>query len=175
MYTDCGIGWATDVVTNALLSGCPNDCLLEQGSSTVASPNGSGYNCHYQNQVAGDGLGSGCFFPPSNTWITTYEVIKLGTIGSNNSSVYAYESQNGSVYRQWQRVDGVTWFSGGDSAFSKLRFETYMTEIAGAAPVSAYIWYDELIVSTQPIAVPGGSGSTTTTTTPDPPTNLKIL
>jgi hypothetical protein len=176
MYTDCGIGWHTDVNTNALLSSCPDDCLLEQGSSTVAAPSGSGYNCHYQNQVAGSGNGSGCFVPPSNTWITHYEVIKLGTVGSNTSSVNAYEAHNGSAYKQWQRVNGVTFVSGGDSYFSKLRFETYMTEIARSAPSTAYIWYDELIVSTQPIAVPGNSGSAPPPAPvgPNPPTNVTV-
>jgi hypothetical protein len=168
MYTDCGIGWFTDVNTNAFLSKCTADCLLEQGSSTVPSPNGSGYNCHYQDQVVGNGTGSGCFFPPSDTWITTYEIIKLGAKGTNTTSVYAYESQNGGPYVQWQRVDGATFFSGGDSYFSKIRFETYMTEIASAAPTTAYIWYDELIVSTQPIAAPGSP------VLPKPPSDLTV-
>jgi hypothetical protein len=29
-----------------------------------------------------------------------------------------------------------------------------MTEIAEAAPVDATVWYDELIVSSEPIAIP---------------------
>lgn len=173
MYTDCGIGWFTNVTTNALLSACTGDCLLEQGATTVASPNGSGYNCHYQNQVAGGGTGSGCFLPPNDTWITHYEIITLGTQGTGTSSVAAFEAHNGKPYLQWQRVNGVTWFGGGDSYFNKLRFETYMTEIKQAAPTTAYVWYDELIVSTQPIAVPNNAGATGPVL-PDAPANVTV-
>jgi hypothetical protein len=154
MYTACGEGWFTDVDTNERIPSCPGDCLLQQGASTTPSPDGSGYNCRYQDQKAGDGTGSGCYFPPPDTWITHYEVIRLGSFGGDDSSVYAFESHGGSDYKQWQRVDGVTWHDGGDNHLSVLRLETYMTEIEGAAPVDATIWYDELIVSTEAIAVP---------------------
>jgi len=147
-------GWFTDVDTNERIPSCPGDCLLEQGASTTPSPDGSGYNCHYQNQVAGDGTGSGCFFPPPDTWITHYEVIHLGTFGGDDSSVYAFETHGGSDYKQWQGVDGVSWHENGDDHLSVLRLETYMTEIANAAPVDATVWYDELIVSTEAIAPP---------------------
>ena len=170
MYTNCGDGWFTDVNTNARLSSCTGACLIQQGSSTVASPNGSGYNCNYQNQFAGDGTGSGCYEPAADTWYTHYEVIKLGTWGGSNSSVAAYETHGGSGYKQFHRVDGVRWNNNRDDNFTRLRFETYMTEIAAAAPTAAHIWYDELIVSTQPIAAPG---KTATVTTPNPPIDVK--
>ena len=169
MYTACGIGWHTDVNTNALLDRCTDDCLIQQGSNLTASPNGSGYNCHYQNQFVGDGLGSGCYYPTSNEWITHYEIIKLGTFGGSNSTVAAFESRDGGPYRQWQRVSGVHWVNNLDNNFTKLRFETYMTEIAGSAPSPAYVWYDELIVSKQPIAAPGAAAAEVT---PNPPTDV---
>ena len=45
-----------------------------------------------------------------------------------------------------------------------------MTALSVAAPVNAYVWYDELIVSTNPIAAPGASASNPP---PMPPTNLR--
>src|SRR5690606_1075871 len=151
MYTNCGDGWHTSVTTNELLSRCSGPCLIQQGSSLVPSPNGSGYNCNYQNQFKGDGTGSGCYEPEANTWYTHYEVITLGTFGGNNSKVEAYEAHGSRGYRQFQRVDGVRWNDNRDDNLAKLRFETYMTEISASAPEDAYIWYDELIVSTRPI------------------------
>ena len=170
MYTNCGIGWLTDVNTNALLSKCSGDCLLQQGSSLTPSPNGSGYNCHYWDQKKGDGTGSGCFIPPSNEWVTHYEIIKLGTFGGSDTVVNAFEAHAGSGYKQWQRVNNVTFADNRDSYLSKLRFETYMTEISAAAPSAAYVWYDELIVSTQPIVVPSGKASIA----PEAPRNVTV-
>lgn len=170
MYTNCGDGWVTDVVTNALLLKCVADCLLQQGSSMTPSPNGSGYNCHYWDQVKGDGKGSGCFFPPANKWVTHYEMIKLGAFGGSDTVVHAFEAHDGSGYKQFHRVNNVRFNNNRDSYVSKLRFETYMTEISNAAPTPAYIWYDELIVSTQPIAVPSGAASVV----PAPPKNVSV-
>lgn len=152
MYHDCGNGWPTDPATNKLLSGCSGDCLLQQASSVTNGPN-VGYNCHYQNQHAGDGNGEGCFWLQPEKWYTFYEVIKLGAIGAPTSSVYAYVSEGGGPYKQFQRVDGVT-RAAGDAAYTRARLETYMTEIAAGGAIDAFVWYDELIVSTQPIAAP---------------------
>lgn len=171
MYTNCGDGFHTDVATNALVSSCPGDCLIQQGSNLVPSPNGDGYNCHYQDQFAGIGDGSGCFWPVASTWYTIYEKISLGTWGGSDTAIEAWESHDGSPYRQFHRVNGVTWNDNGDAFLNRIRLETYMTEISGAAPVPAYIWYDELIVSTQPIAVPTEG---TDTTPPSAPTGLGV-
>jgi hypothetical protein len=171
MYTNCGDGWFTNVDTNVIQSGCPADCLIQQGSSTTPAPSGDGYNCHYQNQFAGTGNGSGCFWPVADKWYTIYEKIKLGTLGGSNTIVESWESHDGLPFKQFHRVNGVTWHSG-DNNFSKLRFETYMTEIGSSAPTAAYVWYDELVVSTQPIAAPGNAGPAPSGLTP--PTNLRV-
>ncbi len=173
MYTNCGDGWFTDVNTNAVLAKCTGDCLIQQGSNLTPSPNGSGYNCHYWDQSKGDGKGSGCYYPEANKWITHYEIIKLGAFGGNDTVVNAFESHDGSSYKQWHRVNNVRFNNNRDNFLSKLRFETYMTEISAAAPSAAYVWYDELIVSTQPIAAPGGSGSEPSLA-PEAPKNVTV-
>lgn len=159
MYTNCGDGFDTNALTNVLCNGsCTGDILLEQGSSLISSPNGDGYNCHYNNQVAGTGDGSGCFFMPANTWVTFYEKIQIGAFGGTTSAVDAWVSVNGGPYKQFQRAAGIKFNTNGDNNFQMIRLETYMTELRKAAPVTTYIWYDELIVSTQPIALPGNNG-----------------
>jgi len=172
MYTNCGDGFDTNALTNALCNGsCSGDILLQQGSSLTSSPNGDGYNCHYNNQVAGKGDGSGCFFMPANTWVTFYEKIKIGAFGGSTSAVDAWVSVNGGPYKQFQRAAGITFNKNGDNNFQMIRLETYMTELKKAAPVTTYIWYDELIVSTQPIALPGNNGVVAMPA----PTNLHVV
>ena len=159
MYTNCGDGFDTNALTNVLCNGtCSGDILLQQGSSLTPSPLGDGYNCHYNNQVAGTGDGSGCFFMPANTWVTFYEKIQIGAFGGTTSAVDAWVSVNGGPYKQFQRAAGIKFNNNGDNNFQMIRLETYMTELKRAAPVTTYIWYDELIVSTQPIARPGTGG-----------------
>jgi hypothetical protein len=163
MYTNCGDGFDTFASDNTLCNGkCGgSDLLVEQGSSLTPSPNGDGYNCHYNNQFAGKGDGTGCFFMPANTWVTFYEKIQIGAFGGSTSAVDAWVSVNGGPYKQFQRAAGITFNNNGDNFFSMIRLETYMTELertGQAAPVTTYIWYDELIVSTQPIAIPGSNG-----------------
>jgi hypothetical protein len=62
---------------------------------------------------------------------------------------------DGGPYRQFQKGSHAGFFSD-DKTLERIRLETYMTEIAGAATVDAFIWYSQLIVSTQPIALPNG-------------------
>ncbi len=170
MYTNCGDGWFTDVNTNERLSRCTADCLIQQGANLVPSPNGSGYNCHYQNQFAGIGDGDGCFEPVADKWYTIYQKIQLGRWGGSDTTVEAWESHDGSPLLQFHRVNGVTWNNNRDDFFNRVRLETYMTEISRGAPTPAYIWYDELIVSKQPIAPPGSGGPVPLT----PPRDLEV-
>ena len=155
-YTQCGNGFPTNVTTNALLSSCPGDCLIQQGSQ-IADGTNVGYNCHYQSQSTGDGNGDGCLVIEPEIWYTLYQEIALGTRGGSNTSYRAYIAREGGVYKQFHRVDGINWGGSGDATFSVGRLETYMTEISGSAPADSYIWYDEFIVSTQAIAVPVGT------------------
>jgi hypothetical protein len=154
MYNNCGDGFNTDPVTNQLCNNCPNGGpMLQQGANST-----SGYNCNYQNQVPGTGNGPGCFSPLPNIWYTYYEEITIGAVGANASAVNGYVASNGGPYKQWQRASGILFPGGGDNNFTNIRLETYMTELpkgGTAATVDAFVWYDELIVSTKPIPAPG--------------------
>lgn len=154
MYTNCGDGFNTDPVTNQLCNSCPNGGpMIQQGTDAT-----HGYNCNYTNQVAGTGNGPNCYFPPSNTWMTYYVDVGIGTYGGSDSTIGAYVSSANSGYLQIQRAAGIPW-GGGDLTFTQIRLETYMTEITNAALVDAYVWYQELIISTLPIAAPNDAGS----------------
>ncbi|MHB8728985.1 MAG: dockerin type I domain-containing protein [Sulfuricaulis sp.] len=160
MYTNCGDGINTLPGSTTVYTGTSGDILLQQANSFLESPSGDGYNCHYQNQFSGTGDGSGCFWVPADTWVTVYEIIHLGTFGGNTSTVDAFVSINGGPYKQFHRVTGVEFANTVDNFFSRARLETYMTELTTGhgGTVDAHCWYDELIVSTEPIAVPGATG-----------------
>jgi hypothetical protein len=160
LYTNCGDGFNTCATDNRrwFPGDCPEDILIQQGSSLTPSPDGDGYNCQYDDPVPGIGDGSGCFYHPADVWVTYYEKIYIGTFGGSDSTVDAWVALDGGPYRQFQRVAGVLFVDNLDDRFERLRLETYMTELprrGSPAPVTTYVWYDELIVSTEPIAVPG--------------------
>lgn len=156
-YTSCGTAFKTGTASTAMVTSCPGDCLLQNGSSFTDGTN-VGYNCHYQSQSAGDGNGDGCFNPTYDTWYTFYQRIKFVTCGGTSGNEYDhYIAEDDRGYLQIHRVTAFTWNNNLDCYVNRLRLETYMTEISGSAPTTAYIWYDELIVSTQPIVAPGKS------------------
>ena len=56
--------------------------------------------------------------------------------------------------------------------YNNITLTPYMTGLSTAAPADAFVWYDELIVSTQPIPAPGGT--MVVTTAPRPPRGLVV-
>lgn len=154
-HTCAGIGLIADLYDGSFLSKCTRgECLINQGSTLRKSAN-AGYNCDYGYQGAGKGNGDGCFWPVAEKWYTIYIHYDLNTHGGNDNGYYAWESHEGGPYRQYMNIDGDgPWVAGGSSTYQEFWLETYMSEIKEAAPSTAYLWYDELIISTQPIAAP---------------------
>jgi hypothetical protein len=161
-YKDCGgQGFRTDLdgfTFRSVAQGTPY--LFQQGD----------YSCAYP------GTGN-CFQMPTNKWITFYYKIHNGTWGSNNSTLESWYSVDGQPYLKWLNItSNFTIYCNGASpcpseVFNNISFTPYMTSLSKSAPVDAYVWYDELIVSTQPIAAPGNSQ---TSAPPSPPTDLTI-
>lgn len=161
-YVTCsGISMKTATSgNNNMVTSCPGDCLEQQGSSFT---NGTdvGYNCNYQgayqSSTPGDGNGAGCLRILPNVWYVVYQRIFMGVRGSNTAEYDAWiQEAAGGPMRQFHKVRAISWSSGGvsDTSIRKVRFETYMTEIQAAALSTGSIWYDELIISSQPIAAP---------------------
>jgi hypothetical protein len=168
MYTGCGErGFYTDGA-GTLNGGGP---YIQQGASST-----SGYKCDYNNIVAGTGNGTGCFIYQSNKWLTFYYKIHIGTYGSNNSSVEAWVAMDGGAYKQFVNVKNIPLYKDGPSPadkYNEITFTPYMTNLNNPASSTAYVWYDELIVSTQPIAAPGGGGGSSNPP-PAAPMNLRV-
>ncbi|MEK6627283.1 MAG: hypothetical protein AABY53_01550, partial [Bdellovibrionota bacterium] len=154
MYTGCGTPGFTAQVPGTFNA---NGNLIQQGSSPT-----SGYNCDWQNIFAGNGNGSGCYIYVPNKWITFYYKIHLGDMtGGKNSSVQAFISMDGGEYKQFVNVNALPLFSDGPglNKYDEITLTPYMTGLKVAAGVDAHMWFDELIVSAQPIAAPGFGGT----------------
>jgi hypothetical protein len=135
MYSQCG-------QDNFYVDLGNGDFLLEQGA----------FPCHFQNPTP-----STCFQYPSNVWVTFYFKVQIGTWGQPNSSIQAWLSLNGQPYQQYVNMPNHTLFQDtGEPGYDMVSLVPYWSfrDPAISDGPTSYTWYDELIVSTQPIAAP---------------------
>ena len=122
-----------------------------------------------------------CLYLEPNKWMTIMFHMQVGTWGTASfvlEAWYAYEDQP--YWRKW--VDMPNWSISNappaSTGFNTITFTPYMTgKNSSVAHATANVWYDELIVSTQAIALPmpsSGSVSTSDTTPPSAPTGVRI-
>ncbi len=143
-YSDCG----AEAFIVDLANG---DYLLEQGDTST-----TGYNCHYQAPLVAP---SNCFLYKPNVWMTFYYKIQVGTWGSTNSTIQAWATVNGQGYagHEWVNMPNQVLNQDGGSVangFNTVYLVPYWTGGYTGASGPATTWYDELIISTQPIAAP---------------------
>jgi hypothetical protein len=139
MYTACG---AHMIATN---DGKP-PYLLEQGD----------YNCWYGQYNA-----KSCFMYPADQWVTFYYQVSVGHWGKPDSTINAWAALDGQPYRQWIKIKDFTLQNehpGQD--YDTITLLPYMTNKSMSIEhATAYTWYDELIVSSEPIALPTASSA----------------
>ncbi|HTF25958.1 MAG TPA: Ig-like domain-containing protein [Candidatus Limnocylindria bacterium] len=143
MYSQCGAdGFVVDLHNG--------DYLEEQGDTSA-----TGYNCHYQ---TANNSATSCFTYPADIWVTFYYKVSIGTWGQPNSTIQAWVSVGAGPYTEFVNMPNHTLYedtlAGAD--YDMVTLLTYMTgrsSTVSAGP-TAYTWYDELIVSGQPIAPP---------------------
>lgn len=164
MYTACGAGHMS---TN-LAGTAPNmnpPLLMQQGD----------YNCQYSQESA-----NSCFYFVPNEWLTFYYRIQIGDWDQPNSHIEAWVARENGGYKQFVNVpnyrlscnnDPCSRAPGANEGYNNLTFTPYMTSLSsssGRAGVTSSVWYDELVVSTQPIAAPQPR------TKPSPPTGVRV-
>lgn len=100
---------------------------------------------------------------PSNTWVTFYYKVQIGTWDQENSTIQAWVSVNGGAYQEWINLpnhplhkEPYPNLPDYYNTVTLLPYMSYRTSSISAGPQS-YTWYDELIVSSQPIAAPSTS------------------
>jgi hypothetical protein len=149
MYSNCG----ADGLETALKGG---DILKEQGDQSVALGDraDSGYNCHYQTQ---NNRPNSCANYPAGVWVTYYYKIQIGTWGTASSNIYAWRALPGEGYKEFIKQEKHTLKNQEKGAgFNLIDLLNYYTGRDGGTAFgqTGATWYDELIVSTQPIAAP---------------------
>jgi len=148
-YSDCGATPFQKTVSGVLYNEFTQSLLTGSGAS--------GYNCLYSSSQPN----SNCFdySAVENAWVTYYYHVHIGTWGSPNSLVEASVSTPTSLpYKQWLYMNNLTLDenSPGSAGFDMVTLLAYWTDrtnTVSAGPTS-HTWYDELIVSSQPIAAP---------------------
>lgn len=108
--------------------------------------------CHY-----GQGYNEPeCVYFKANQWMTFYFEVHIGNWGAPNSSVKAWIAYEGQSLQQFIDLRQHIFRTGGSAtSYNDLTLHTYMTsKNQDIAHPTGYAWYDELIVSSQPI-MPG--------------------
>jgi len=151
-YTDCGANQLTTKLDGVTYTS-KGDFLIQQGFTAPAPFTGE--NCQWGNDVP-----SGtCFKIRPNAWYTLYFKIHVGNWGKPDSSVEAWYAPQGLGMRKFINVPGYTLNKDkGVPGFDALTLTQFMTgKKASAAHPTAHVWYDELIVSSEPIPAPAGA------------------
>jgi len=148
MYTDCGARSLQDNLPGS-------DYMLQQGD----------YQCRYSSRPAG------CAMYKANQWMTFSYRVHVGDWNAPNSSIQAWIGYEGEPLKKWINQNAFV-LKYGDSptdTYSRIQLTPYQSKKKATQdhPVG-YVWYDELIVSTQPIADPSGSPSQPTSDNPPP-------
>jgi hypothetical protein len=163
MYTNCG-SRAMYTTLDGSQQTANTPLLLQQGD----------YKCQY-----GQHSTATCMYFVPDEWVTFYYKISLGTWDQPNSTIEAWVARDGEGYKQFVRTpnarlscntDPCTESPGRNQGYNNLTFTPYMTSLdrnSGRPGVTARVWYDELIVSTQAIAAPANGPR------PRPPTTVQ--
>lgn len=151
MYSQCGqISAYTDPGGVNYFEGSTS--LYQQGFTAPAPF--AGYDCAYNH---GSKPVGNCMFFQANTWYTIYLKLHIGTWGQPNSTVEAWVAPYGQQMKKMVNVMNYTMNSSSVAGFSGVTLTQYMTgKLASVSHPTAHVWYDELIISTQPIPAPAG-------------------
>lgn len=120
-----------------------NKQFMEQGD----------YNCAYGNYNDKD-----CAYFRADEWMTFYWKIHVGTWGQPNSTLDAWLSYGKGPLKKWiWQPNFLFHFEDGPAdVLDKVALTPYTTNRKEAAKSDGHMWFDELIVSTQPIPAPNG-------------------
>jgi hypothetical protein len=136
MYTDCG----SRSFHTELRSG---EVLLQQGD----------YDCRY----GGSRSRGSCGYYRAHQWMTFYYEIHIGEWDTPTSRIRAYMGYEGKPLKQFVDMANYTlhYDNNVNDRYKNVMLTTYMTgkDVSQDHP-AAYTWYDELIISTQPIPDP---------------------
>lgn len=111
------------------------------------------YNCVY-----GRFNNKDCAYFKPDQWMTFYWKVHLGTWGHPDSSVESWVSYENAPLKKWisQPKFSFKFQDGPRDVFDKVALTPYTTDRKEAASSDGQMWFDDLIVSSQPIPAPYG-------------------
>lgn len=113
-------------------------------------------NCRYRDRA-------GCMKFRADDWITFYFEIKFGAFGSPTTHIKAWMGYEGQPLKQIVDFPDfrLDYESNSSERINRIQLTPYHTgKDSTQAHPTAHTWYDELIVSTQPIPAPTGTVGT---------------
>lgn len=159
--TDCGGRFMWSTLDGTQYTNAPP--LLMQQTDNLKCVYGTDYAANCVNFVADE-------------WMTLYYRVQIGTWDQPNSQIDAWVGRDGQPLRQYVKMRNFLLSCNGscttspdkDDGYNNVTLTPYMTHLPTTAGPStaAHMWFDEFIVSTQPIAPPGNP------VRPQPPTNV---
>jgi predicted 3-demethylubiquinone-9 3-methyltransferase (glyoxalase superfamily) len=144
-YADCGEDPFQATVGSLLYN--------EMTQQLVTGSGETGYNC----QHGATSPDPNCFFYPANVWATYTCELQIGTFGAPNSTITCWVSTPSSPKNtQWLYMPNHVINAGALGFFNCLSLSTYFTtrNAAVAYGQDGHSWYDEVVISSKPIAPP---------------------
>ncbi len=151
MYDRCGEGFDIELPDS--------DFLLQWSTDWPEQPHPNDWvECHYHNQE--EPPAGGCLMYRADDWMTFSYEIHVGTWGEADGWIKAWSGYDGEPLHQIMNQDPWIAYPNGDGtsgsdSYDRIILLPYNTgkDPSHDHPV-AWTWYDELIVSTEPIAAP---------------------
>ena len=158
MYGECGgtsFATALDGVTPDPRTNTPY--LIQQGRKDP--PPTTGYECHNYDPKPGPPYTGDCFYFEPDTWYTLYWKIHVGDWGKPDSSVEGYVGPTDGQLKKF--INALNWTLNSnnppDGGFDSITLTQFMTNARLVDHPTAHVWYDDLIVSTEPIPPHSGA------------------
>jgi hypothetical protein len=148
-------GLSSDGVIPIATANCGSNGYFTNGGVPPYLMQQGDYKCPYRGENR-----RSCFYWPADTWVTFYYYVHLGTYNIvtdayDNTSVDAWIAVDGGAYKQWVKISGWAMGANGKGKWDHVELYPYMT---GKDDTTTYptghVWFDELIISTKPIAAP---------------------
>jgi hypothetical protein len=157
--TDCGGRWMWSTLDGTRYTDAPP--MLMQQTESMKCSYGTNYATNCENFVA-------------DQWMTLYYRVQIGNWDQPNSQIDAWLGREGQPLRQFVKMRNFTLYCNDTSCanstdgYNNVTLTPYISHLpSNIGPSStAHMWFDEFIVSTQPILPPGN------TVRPEPPSNV---
>ena len=161
--TDCGGRWMWSTLDGTRYTDAPP--MLMQQTESMKCSYGTNYATNCENFVA-------------DQWMTLYYRVQIGNWDQPNSQIDAWLGREGQPLRQFVKMRNFTLYCNDTSCanstdgYNNVTLTPYISHLpSNIGPSStAHMWFDEFIVSTQPIAAPGSPAQPAVR--PQPPTNV---